>query len=252
MKPSDFFLGIIDFFATLVPGAIVAYLLLVTRLPTVPAGWPRFRFGSPEGWVLFTVAAFVLGHFVSAIGSHVLDPLYDRSYARWRRASAEHVRSKLGIEASWIRVMSQRLQHVKNRSNPDDALLSTAKAIKIQQLQVTATTAGTQAAAITNTYWWAATVVRLRAADGSAEIDRLTAQSKLFRALIVTIPLAAYVYRSQTSRTQLILFAFFLLVLCLWRFFVLRWDATERTYEYFIATSVVGSSPAPPSINRTA
>jgi hypothetical protein len=51
-KPADFFIGVIDFFAIILPGALLAYLALVAlrqnhpplvdlpRENTAPAGWP--------------------------------------------------------------------------------------------------------------------------------------------------------------------------------------------------------------------
>jgi len=56
MKPSDLFVGVIDFFSTLVPGAIAAFFLS-SEMPT-PAGWPSIEHGSAEGWVVFAVVAF--------------------------------------------------------------------------------------------------------------------------------------------------------------------------------------------------
>jgi hypothetical protein len=89
MKPSEAFLGVIDFFSTLVPGAVAAFLLLNQQLFSLPSGWLRWPliWASTEGWVVFAVSAYLLGHAIVAVGSFLLDgPLYDRWYVRWQRS----------------------------------------------------------------------------------------------------------------------------------------------------------------------
>src|SRR6266496_5101877 len=87
-KLADFFVGLVDFFAVLLPGAILAFWVykciehsqpgLLVSLPRVPEGWATFS--------VFAVVAYVFGHLLSAIGSLCLDPLYDwwkESYRIW-------------------------------------------------------------------------------------------------------------------------------------------------------------------------
>jgi hypothetical protein len=235
MKPSDLFVGVIDFFSTLVPGAIAAFFLS-SEMPT-PAGWPSIEHGSAEGWVVFAVVAYVLGHLIAAVGSALLDPLYDRVYVRWRRASSRYVASKLPPDASPWTVFVVRVGHVVGKSNPDDELLIAAKALKKQQLTEMAGSANVRAGGISNTFWWAGTVVRMQTPPGAAEVDALTAQSKLFRSVVLLVPLAAFStgwYRSSEISIWVVV-----LLLSLWRFMGLRWGATERTYEYYLATAVL-------------
>lgn len=222
MKPSDLFVGVIDFFSTLVPGAIAAFFLS-SEMPT-PAGWPSIEHGSAEGWVVFAVVAYVLGHLIAAVGSALLDPLYDRVYVRWRRASSK---LPLGV----------RVGLVVGKSNLEDELLIAAKALKKQQLTWMAGSANVRADDISNTFWWAGAVVRMQAPPGAAEVDALTAQSKLFRSVVLLVPLAAFStgwYWSPEISIWVVV-----LLLSIWRFMGLRWGATERTYEYFLATAVV-------------
>jgi len=64
-KPGEFFIGVIDFFGILVPGAVLLFLD-GSRLPDVlqlpPLGDPTLQ------WAAFLVGAYVLGHFLLAAG----------------------------------------------------------------------------------------------------------------------------------------------------------------------------------------
>jgi hypothetical protein len=69
-KPSDFFVGVMDFFAILLPGALVTALLDVSENALDFAG---DRPGSTERWAAFLAAAYVLGHVLHAAGALLLD-----------------------------------------------------------------------------------------------------------------------------------------------------------------------------------
>src|SRR5262249_1798853 len=65
VKPSDFFIGVIDFFGILVPGAVLLFLdghwlqrALNLHLPS----------GRVEQWAVFLVGSYVLGHFLLGAG----------------------------------------------------------------------------------------------------------------------------------------------------------------------------------------
>jgi hypothetical protein len=237
MKPSDAFLGVIDFFATLIPGVIASFLVMQQDWVHPPRNWPPIERGSPEGWVVFLVASFVLGHATGAVSSACLDPIYDQVYARWRRASLRFVRSSLGKKASPCRVLKYRFLHVIKQTNLDDELLQAAKTLKKEQLDKLARRAGIEVDQISNTFWWAGTVVRATSSAGASEIDSLSAQSKLFRSITVLMPFAALWVGSVNPLA--IAGWIIALSMSMWRFMRLRWDATERTYEYYIATRVL-------------
>ncbi|CAN5921655.1 hypothetical protein BH24BAC1_BH24BAC1_21520 [soil metagenome] len=95
MKPSDFYVGTIDFFSNFVPGAVGAFFLVYPHGFLTPANWPAVPWGSFNGWVLFIVSSYILGHLIEAVGSVTLDPLYDRSYVRWKRPNIEFFKNKL-------------------------------------------------------------------------------------------------------------------------------------------------------------
>ena len=248
MKPSDAFLGVIDFFSTLIPGAIALFLLIDQSWLHAPEGWPVILRGSTEGWVVFLVSAYVVGHVIASLGSMLFDWLYDRIYARWRRGTSAYARAPLGANPSRRAIIKQGIRHVLKKTNPDDELLAIAKTIKRRQLEKVAKVAGVNPDHVSDTYWWAGTVVRALVPAGASEIDALSAQSKLFRSLAVLVPVAALSLGSVASAVIAGWLA--ALVLVLWRFMKLRWDATERIYEYFIAADVSAAELAAATVRR--
>ena len=75
-KPGDFFIGIQDFFAILLPGSAVVYFAVAEA----DARGVVSALDGAQATVAFAFAAYVVGHLVFLVGSY-LDPLYDR----WRK-----------------------------------------------------------------------------------------------------------------------------------------------------------------------
>ena len=75
-KPSEFYVGVLDFFAILLPGAIAAAILapkighyVLGPLIAVPAS-------DAAAWATFLTFSYFLGHLIFLIGSYI-DRLYD-------------------------------------------------------------------------------------------------------------------------------------------------------------------------------
>jgi len=102
-KPGDFFVGVIDFFGILLPGAILLFLDgdLLSRALALP--------GTTEGtarWVVFCVASYVLGHFVVA-ASVKLNDLHSVYRSESNDPFYNEVKDKISLPANLP----------KNRSN---------------------------------------------------------------------------------------------------------------------------------------
>ena len=74
-EPQKFFIGIIDLFSMLLPGAVIAYLakqsgIVATMIP--------LEIGpGAEGWLAFFFASYLIGHLVFLAGAKLDDWLYD-------------------------------------------------------------------------------------------------------------------------------------------------------------------------------
>ena len=149
MRPQDFLIGVRDFFAILIPGAVLLMLLL-------PRDFLSGRDGS-LALVAFTIAAYLCGAVAAALGSaldRIVDPL----------------------------ILSMRLG---TRFWPDFAARKTlAEALRDRLVE-----AGLEGrelpayAETTRSFWW--DHLRLSCPEAIAELDRREAYQKLFRALSV-------------------------------------------------------------------
>jgi hypothetical protein len=211
-KPSDFFIGVIDFFAVLLPGASVLYLLQPLIVGGTPMPWlPATR---TQGWVVFLVLAYIAGHLLHAIGSLVLDDhIYDKFYVpRWRPS---HSRA-----AKWIgQADPDRL-----RGDGDAAATLLARVY----LTTSVNTRGT-------TYYdWCLSDVRVNSPTGAAEVDRVQADSKFFRSMVFVFLMAALIGGVRKGPVWISVGAAALTIFAMWRFCELRWTATKRVYEYYL------------------
>lgn len=160
MRPQEFLIGIRDFFAVIVPGAIFLFLL--------PTDLVRPAVNNLTGVVLFgvAIAAYLAGSVASALGSR-LDFIVDttiesrrfRRYFAWRLAAREDLADAL------------RIRFLKEASLPI-AVEQHPESIK--------------------SFWW--NHLRLSCPSAMTELDRLEATSKLFRSLVAVFSIWAVIY----------------------------------------------------------
>jgi hypothetical protein len=195
MKPADFFIGVMDFFAILMPGALLVYLLLVMAPQLGTAVLEPFK-GSGEAvkWAAYGVAAYVSGHLLHHVGS-VLDRGYDKGYARHRR--------RFG----------------------DERLLRDSR-------ELVRTDLGGNVEEI-STFEWAGSWVRAHNDVAGAELERAGADSKFFRSLCIVAAVGVPVFLVRADVLAAV-GAFALSWFSYRRFCKRRWDSTQRTYEYFV------------------
>jgi hypothetical protein len=208
MKPGDFLLGVLDFFAILLPGSLATWLVA----QYIPAAALRhalsFGIGDPaqlDKWVVgsaFVLSAYMLGHFVFMGGSK-LDPLYDR----WRK---------------------------KTKPSDADRPFKAAEALQAQL------TAGLTKSV--TTLKWCKAYIQVKAPAARAEIDRLEADSKFFRSLVVVAALFMLHFLLRDINLIGATGAALLGWLSFMRYRDQRWKMTEMSY-----TTAVIVSMAPPA-----
>jgi hypothetical protein len=208
MKPGDFFVAVQDFFAVLLPGALLSWL----AVQYVSARMLRdaLLFGGasePNDFVLgaaLFVSSYVLGHFAFMLGAQ-LDPSYDR----WRERTKP-----------------------KDRDRAYQAALKAQKALNEDLL-----------GGSFSTLKWANAYIQLKAAGARAEIDRLEADQKFFRSLVGVAALFAahFILRQGDPVAGVVAVAF--AILAYLRFRNRRWAMTELVF----ATAAILHATSPTS-----
>lgn len=215
-KPGDFFIGVVNFFAILLPGAVLSFFSM--GLASAYANDRRHIFGfvqtvtqgEVQRWVIFIIASYLLGQFVFLLGS----PL-DKVYNLVRK----------GFMSKRIRISWLRKKWVKN-----EGLYNSARAIKSKYVE------NSTSGEIVNTFQWAKANVQLRFPAAADEIHRLEADQKFFRGLIVVLVvicmLLVFFYKAGWLETVPYVVV---ILLSFWRYVEQRRKSTNLAYIYLIA-----------------
>ncbi|MGH7788546.1 MAG: hypothetical protein ACRERC_16875 [Candidatus Binatia bacterium] len=190
-------IGVLDFFAVLLPGAIATWLLTYYLPPDLSSALlPGDGTPGVARWIAFVLMSYALGHFVFMGGSK-LDPAYDR----WRK-----------------------------RTKPLAQDVAFQAAQKLRR-QVTPTLSG----GAFSTVNWARSYIGIHQPQARLEIDRIEANSKFFRGMVViSIMLAAHFLLARGDAV-LAVGAIIACGLSFSRFCDQRWKMTELAY----ATAVI-------------
>lgn len=210
MKPGDFLLGVLDFFAILLPGSLATWLVTQYIPPNVLRGALSFGLedgtGNPHAFVLgaaLLLSSYLLGHFVFMAGGQ-LDPAYDR----WRKRAKPTTNDKTFQAA---RALQRKL--TKEIVDGDFTPLS-----------------------------WAKTYVQIKAPAARIEIDRLEADSKFFRSLVIISVAFAGHFLLLKQLPVVGVVALVMAVLSYQRFRQQRWKMTELSY----GSAVIVHATLPP------
>ena len=210
-KPGDFFIGVIDLFGILVPGAVFLFLR---------GSWLANALGlhldPDKKWAIFLVSAYLLGHFFLGLGV-LFNPLGE-VHTFGTDAYYHYVKDKITLPSETQR--NHRVHSIWKR------------VLRLPE--------GRRAAAFYQAYAF----VRLKSPPGLAEIERQMADYKLFRSLMLVFAVDLGLWLVHTpggwaSPVLEVLMCFF----AGWRFlFLLNW--TYRiTFEYY-ALLKADSQPA--------
>ena len=176
-EPQKLFIGLMDFFSILLPGALITYLV---KDQVGPALFGQPRYGTivgPEGWFVFLFSSYLLGHFAFLVGAWALDNwVYDP--LRARSPGKEIQRLAKGKELHF-RLWRWLARHsIKGDS---DRALRAAMRIKEHYLEPLAATDAV------NTFQWSKARLAGESPEAMASVQRFEADSKFFRSLVVVL-----------------------------------------------------------------
>lgn len=219
-EPDKFHIGVIDLFSILLPGAALAYhVRLLAEQGRFGISLPRPR-SEAEGWAMFLIAAYILGHFIFVFGSR-LDSAYD-GVLTWLRAHQNAAsRAKLRVRLPlWV---VDRLK-IDRKFQP----LRAAMAIKDLHVGPISSRADT-----INAFQWTKCRLALDHPVALAHVQRFEADSKFFRSLFVVLLVLIASFAASAER-RLALVSLACAVASLWRYADQRFKSTRQAYWYLV------------------
>jgi hypothetical protein len=222
-KPGDFFIGVIDFFGILVPGAVLVSLHgeFVPYLPSFPIDDHE-----TERWIAFALASYVVGHFLLGLGVP-LNNLLSLRYPSEQDRFYNEVKSKIPLPKKPDAL-------AKNGCTETLVCAYTSACSGVKKLGDVLGFGGDADNARREAFYRAYAFVRLNSASALAEIERQMADYKLFRSLTLVFVLdLILVWCHGVPHWSRLALSMVLFVLAGHRFlFLLNW--TYRiTFEYF-------------------
>jgi len=224
-EPQKLFIGLIDFFSILMPGAMLTWLVkdsFVAKLG-LSASYP---ISGPEAVAVYLFASYLLGHIIFLLSSVLDEPVYDRArgWTDWGQIS-KRLAEGAGLWAPWKRKLAGRLFG----SNPDAAVMQ-AQRIKARALY------SLDAEGSVNTFQWCKARLTKDLPDGLLAVQRFEADSKFFRSFVVVLAVLAVFYAFRCTPCRWIAFTLCLAGLgpALWRYIDQRFKSTQQAYWFVI------------------
>jgi hypothetical protein len=162
------FIGLMDFFSFLLPGALLIYLLMGDVGPVV-LGDRYAALDGAEAWAALLFASYLFGHLVFLLGSW-LDGIYDWLRDRTLNWQIKHV-ARRGRVLSWPVRACVSLVFKRERN------LAVDRAVKIKEHAL----ATLQAKDAINAFQWCKALLNVESPQSLAEVQRFEVDSKFFR-----------------------------------------------------------------------
>jgi len=200
-KLGDFYVGVLDFFAVILPGAIATYLLEPHIRPYVVGPVISEPSSEPAGWALFLISSYFIGHLVFLLASQIDDMFFHK----WRQ-----------------------------RYRPREPKTPYALSESICEELV-----GPEEERGINTFQLVRSMLIARSPAAAADVHRMEADSKFFRSLIVVSAIAAFAFL-DTGQIPLGLASFGVAIACALRYGERRLKSEAQAYKHFVALHSLG------------
>jgi ADP-ribose pyrophosphatase YjhB (NUDIX family) len=216
--PQKFFIGLMDFFSILLPGALLTYLLMGEVGPVV-LGDRYANLTGAQAWAAFLFASYLFGHLIFLLGSW-LDEFYD-----WARCHTLNTQIALlarrGRLLPWLARALIWLVFKRERNLAVDH----ATRIKEQAL------GPLQAKDAIKTFQWSKALLNVESPASLAVVQRFEADSKFFRCftVVLLLLLATWPWQHHWPLAGIPILLV-LLLLALWRYMEQRYKATNQAY----------------------
>ncbi|WP_373498722.1 NUDIX domain-containing protein [Desulfococcus sp.] len=231
--PQKFFIGLMDFFSILLPGALLTWLLMGEVGP-IALGDRYAKLDGAEAWAAFLFASYLFGHLIFLLGSW-LDEFYDWA-RRYTLNTQITLLARRGRLLPWPARALIWLVFKRERN------LAVERASKIKRQAL----GPLQAQDAVNTFQWCKALLNAESPASLAVVQRFEADSKFFRcfAVVLLLLLIAWPWQHQWPLAGIpVVLA--LLLLALWRYMEQRYKATNQAYWSIITLAAKDGKVAP-------
>jgi ADP-ribose pyrophosphatase YjhB (NUDIX family) len=228
-KPQDFFIGVIDFFSILLPGAVLTYLFKDVGPHILGRRYHVLQ--NTESWVVFLFSSYLLGHFLFFIGSWLDDYVYDP--VRKMTPKEQITRLLVGRKLSpkvlrWL----ARLCFKKDA----DAAVDRVVPIKEDYLKRIG------ASGSVNAFQWCKARLATEHSEALATVNRFEADSKFFRSFVAVL-LVVTVTALHDQNWWLTTTSIVAMGLAFIRYMELRFKSTQQAYFQILTLEASNEPP---------
>lgn len=220
MKPNDFYLGIIHFFAVLVPGSIASALLGQKLHYEFISMFSVVLRHQAAAWIAFLVCSYFLGHLIFLIGSWL-----DMSHESLRKSLHDYCVNHTSLLAKGV----NGILKLKTNQAAYDGLETIRKAF----LEDDKTGA-------MNPIQWGKAVLLVKQPAALDEVNQLEADSKFFRSMVVVCVMAGALFFCSANYYCAVL-SLLVATLCYIRYAERRIKSDSQTAFYIITMASIGS-----------
>jgi len=214
-EPQKFFVGLMDFFSILLPGALLTLLLMTLISPPPVEELKKTGLPGVE-WAAFLVVSYMSGHLVFLVSSW-LDEFYD-----WLRRYT--LNTQVFILAHRGKVLSLPARAVTRLLFKKERNLAVDRAGKIKRETLKKIGGGNSI----NTFQWSKAWLMKESPEALAAVERFEADSKFFRCFVVVLMIMSLVWTFQGNWMAYISLG--LIPLAFWRYVEQRLKSTNQAY----------------------
>ncbi len=223
-KPNDFYVGILSFFAILLPGAIGVALLNPLVGSFVLADILRISSRDTTAlWCVFLTTAYFLGHLLFLLGSG-LDSSTDALLL---------IKKSRDIPGKFVQGLHKlKWQNLRKKEDENELAYQAVKTIMQGILKA-------EERAAINPYQWSRALLTTLFPTAATDVCTLEAESKFFRSLLVVLALAFVVFSIRLMPWPM-LTTLLLSLPCFIRYYERRLKSTTQSYIYIISLAHLG------------
>ena len=223
LEPQKIFIGLMDFFSILLPGALLTYLLKGSLGPLFLGSADFSNITGTEAWVVFFFCSYLLGHFIFLLGATILD---DYIYEPVRKAT---LGSQFELLAGGKKLSLNLVRKIALFLFGRDADMPLRQVLLIKEHYLNP--AGATEAI--NAFQWCKARLTVENSEGLAMVQRFEADSKFFRSLLIVL-VVFIPWGLAQGQWDITLISTLLMLLAAWRYADQRMKATRQAYWHII------------------